>query len=258
MRQFVLAMACLTAVGFAPTCGYGQNYGPLYMQRSEPPIETSIPVPDKAAVAPMPAMAAMAKAEPAAPKPVQPRPIVRRMQRVAARPLTMPAPEVLVMMVRSALAAVQQANFTENYSVLHAMTTPALQTRVSAGQFGAAFANLRKQNIDLSPMLVMPPQFTAAPTLTPQGLLRLTGSFPSRPLQINFAIDYRPVDGFWLIDGLSVSAVQASTVQAARPEPVPQPLPTAGRVMDGHPIGLWDTNVNTLMFGPSVRWGAGL
>ena len=64
------------------------------------------------------------------------------------------------MMVRGALAGVNQANFTENYSVLHAMTAPALQARVSAAQFGKAFASLRKQNLDLSPVLVLAPQFT--------------------------------------------------------------------------------------------------
>jgi len=249
MRQFVLAMICAATVGFVPTCGYGQSYGALYAQRPEPPLEPSVPQ------AATPANTAMAKAEPApVQRAVAPRPIVRRPARVAAGPLSMPSPEGLVMMVRATIAAVHQANFTENYSVLHGMTTPALQSRVTANQFGAAFAGLRKQNLDLSPVLVMNPQFTATPALTPEGVLRVNGVFPSRPLQINFAIDYRPVDGFWLIESLSVSTAQAAVQTAAQPSAVPV-SPVSNRTTQTGPVGLWDSNVRTLMFGPSVRWG---
>lgn len=200
MRQFVVAMCCAAVVALSPTCCYSQSFGALGGNKREPPVEPSIPVPEKPATA-----------EPAAPKPAVQRPIVRRIHRAPVGPVTMPSAEVLVVMVRGALAAVNQANFTENYSVLHGMTTPALQARVSAGQFGKAFAGLRQQNLDLSPVLVMAPQFTATPALTPQGVLRVAGFFPSRPLQINFAIDYRAVDSYWLIEALSVTALQPNT-----------------------------------------------
>ena len=216
MRQFVLAICCAAAVGLLPTCGYGQSFGTLYAHRPEPPTEPSVPVAEKPAAA---------KAEPAAPKPAVRQKVVRRVAHGPVGPLTVPSTEALVMMVRGALAAVNQANFTGNYSVLHEMTVPALQTRVSASQFGKAFIGLRQQNLDLSPVLVLAPQFTTAPSLTPQGVLRLAGVFPSRPLQINFVIDYRAVDGFWLIEALSVSAVQANAtapqaVSATAPAPM--------------------------------------
>jgi hypothetical protein len=151
--------------------------------------------------------------KPLARAPVVPHEVVkhvklRRPGRGPTGPVTVPAADVLVMMVRGTLASVNHANFTENYSVLHEMTTPALQARVTAAQFGRAFADLRKQNLDLSPALVLNPQFTPTPSVTPQGALRLAGYFPSKPLQINFAIDYRPVDGFWLVDSLSVSTLR--------------------------------------------------
>ncbi len=232
MRQFVLAMCCAAVVGLVPTCGYSQSYGALYAQRREPPTEPSIPVAEKPATA---------KAEPAEPKPVVGQKVLRRVAHAPSGPVTMPSAEALVMMVRGVLAAVNQANFTENYSVLHGMTTPALQERVTVAQFGKAFAGLRQQNLDLSPVLVLAPQFTTAPVLTPQGALRLIGFFPSRPLQINFAINYRPVDGFWLIEALSVSAIRVA---------VPGASPAATSVF---PSGLWNASLSTLLFGPSVR-----
>lgn len=169
-------------------------------EQSPPPTELSIALP-ASQVATLPTV------QP--PKPVVRNIIVRRPRSIQSGPVNMPAADVLVMMVRAALTAVNQANFTENYSVLRGMTTPALQTRLSAEQLGRAFVDLRKQNLDLSPALVLAPEFTEMPRLTSAGALMLKGIFPSRPLRINFAIEYLPIDGFWMIDQFSVSASRA-------------------------------------------------
>lgn len=194
---------------------------------SPPPTEPSIALPAQPQVAALPA---------AQPKPVVRNIIVRRPRSIQSGPVNMPASDVLVMMVRAALTAVNQANFTENYSVLRGMTTPMLQTRLSAEQLGRAFVDLRKQNLDLSPALVLAPEFTEMPKLSSAGALTVKGIFPSKPLRINFAIEYLPIDGFWMIDQLSVSASRADAplvAQAASPEspapqpPVPQAAPAA-------------------------------
>lgn len=186
---------------------------------SPPPTEPSIALPAQPQVASLPVM------QPA--KPVVRNIIVRRPRSIQSGPVNMPAADVLVMMVRAALTAVNQANFTENYSVLRAMTTPQLQTRLSAEQLGKAFVDLRKQNLDLSPALVLAPEFTEMPKLTSAGALMLKGIFPSRPLRINFAIEYLPIDGFWMIDQLSVSASRADAPLVAQ-APAPQvPAPQA-------------------------------
>ncbi len=180
---------------------------------SPPPTELSIALP-----------AAPVVTVPKIEKPVVRNIIVRRPHGIQSGPVNMPAPDVLTMMVRAALTALNQANFTENYSVLRGMTTPALQTRMSAEQLGKAFANLRQQNLDLSPSLVLAPEFTEAPKLTSAGALMLKGIFPSRPLRINFTIDYLPIDGYWMIDQLSVSASRADEPALAA-APVAEPAP---------------------------------
>ncbi|MDP2297809.1 MAG: SPOR domain-containing protein [Pseudolabrys sp.] len=192
-------------------------------ERSPPPTELSIALPASQ-------VATLPNVQP--PKPVVRNIIVRRPRSIQSGPVNMPAADVLVMMVRAALTAVNQANFTENYSVLRGMTTPALQTRLSAEQLGRAFVDLRKQNLDLSPALVLAPEFTEMPRLTSAGALILKGIFPSRPLRINFAIEYLPIDGFWMIDQLSVSASRADAplpAQVAAPQ-VTGPQETAPRV----------------------------
>ena len=253
MRYFIVAI-CGGAAIFAPAMAQSQNAPqdtqPTFYQRPPPATEPSVVIAQNPATA-------NPKVEPpkpvVAPKPVVHPKIVRRPGKGSTGPVSIPSPEALVMMVRGALAGVSQANFTENYSVLHGMTTPALQARVSAVQFGKAFASLRKQQLDLSPVLVLLPQFTVAPAVTPQGVLKLVGFFPSRPLQINFDIEYRPMDGFWMIDGLSVSVQPTSTFaeRAAPAMPGPsapvQPAPAPVKSVD------WQPGLSALVFGPSLK-----
>jgi hypothetical protein len=260
MRYSILAICCAVAAVIGLDAAHAQTW-PYALQlpnkpisytqgREEPPTEASIPV----VAQPATVNPAVAAPQPAAPKPVVRHKIVRRPSNGPTGPVTMPATEALVMMLRSTLAGVNQANFTENYSVLHRMTTPALQARVTAAQFGKAFDSLRKQNLDLSPILVLPPEFTVAPALTPQGVLRLAGIFPSRPLQINFAIDYLPVDGAWMIDALSVSAVPAGTpapVANAAPVANPAPVATSATAAPTARAGTIQSAQPTLRFAPT-------
>ena len=234
MRNLILAICCAAAV--AIPSGYAHavslSFATLLPNGERPPAPTepSVVVPGAPAAAPA---APVKRVE--APKPAVRRKVVRRWDDASSGPLTMPSEDMLVMMVRAALAGVNQANFTENYSVLHDMTTPALQARVTAEQFGKAFADLRRQNLDLSPALVLSPKFTATPAFTPQGVLKLAGFFPSRPMQINFAIDYRAMGGVWLIDSLSVSALPAGdATQVANAAPS-APAATARTIENTQP-----------------------
>ena len=216
MKRIILTICCTAAIVVALGSIPSQaQWARKNAEMSPPPTEPSIAVPAQ------PQIASLTNVQPA--KPVVRNIIVRRPRSIQSGPVNMPSPDVLVMMVRAALTAVNQANFTENYSVLRGMTTPVLQTRVSAEQLGRAFVDLRKQNLDLSPALVLAPEFTEQPKLTSAGALMLKGIFPSRPLRINFAIEYLPIDGFWMIDQLSVSASRADAPlvgQAAAPEPM--------------------------------------
>jgi hypothetical protein len=224
MKRVILAIgyaAALTVTGGSVTAQAQAQwaYSRPNAERSPPPTEPSIALPAVPAVN-------VPKVDP--PKPVVRNVIVRRPHSIQSGPVNMPAPDVLVMMVRAALTAVNQANFTENYSVLRGMTTPALQARLSAEKLGQAFVGLRKQNLDLSPALVLAPDFTEAPKLTSAGGLMLKGIFPTRPLRINFAIDYLPIDGFWMIDQMSVSASRADAplvAVAAEPPAAAAPAP---------------------------------
>lgn len=132
----------------------------------------------------------------------------------AQQAIQVPPPEVLLILVRTTLAALNQANFTGNYTVLHGLGSPQLQAKNSAADLGNAFASLRSQGIDMSPVLVSTPQLTENAGFTPEGALRLAGFFPTTPLQIQFVMNFLPVNGRWRIDSLSVAAVPVQQVTA--------------------------------------------
>lgn len=149
---------------------------------------------------------------------------------MAAAPaqVTVPPPEVLLMLVRTTLIALNQANFTGNYAVLHGLGTPGLRSKTTPDKFGEAFKALRDSRVDLSPVLVLTPQLSEPPVMAPEGVMTLKGFFPTRPLQVNFAMAFQPVEGRWLIDGLSVATVpvdQVATVPAAPAPVAPAPKP---------------------------------
>jgi hypothetical protein len=140
-----------------------------------------------------------------------------------AEEVSAPTPDVLLMLVRTTLVALNQANFTGNYAVLHALGTPRLQAMSSPVQLGIAFTNLREQRIDLSRVLLLAPELTEPPNIAPDGTLRLVGVFRTSPVQVAFVTVFKPVAGIWRIDGLSVRTLPAPAPAASARTPIPVP-----------------------------------
>jgi len=156
----------------------------------------------------------------------------------AAKPETGPqnaAPQLdsvlLLMLVKSVVVAVQHANQTGNYSVLRDLGTPVFRERFDQARLTAIFANMRARGVNLSPAIVLAPTLSKKPEISPQGILNLTGAFPTQPLQIQFNLFFQQLDGIWRIEGLAVDAVPAQgQAQASMAQPqaqTPQPAPPA-------------------------------
>ena len=157
--------------------------------------------------------AAPAPAAPAATAPPATQPVAA----AAPKPnLPVPPRDIQILMVRTALIALDQANKTNNYAVLHALGAPVLQAQ-SPEQMSQTFAGLRAQNLDLAPTVVVNPDFVPAPAVSPQGILTLTGVFKTMPLGVKFNVAMQPVAGFWRLAGLSVGL--AGPTVAAAPKP---------------------------------------
>src|SRR5271165_5451888 len=61
-------------------------------------------------------------------------------------------------------------------------------------------------------------QLTLLPQIEPNGLMHMTGFFPSVPAQVKFDLAYAPVDGQWKLFGISVGLGQSGP---AAPAPAP-------------------------------------
>lgn len=140
-------------------------------------------------------------------------------------PFSPPTPDVLLMLVRTTLVALNQANFTGNYSVLRDLGTLQLQATNSQAQLAIEFTKLREQRLDLSRVLLLTPDLVESPGVYSDGTLRLAGLFQTSPVQISFTMAFRPVAGVWRIDGLLVRTLpapaSAATLASGRQIPMP-------------------------------------
>jgi hypothetical protein len=155
--------------------------------------------------------------------------------RTEAKPAQIDRNGVLIL-IRSTLLAVHDANVTGNYTVLRDLGAPGFQASNTAARLSEIFASLRSENLDLSGVAVLDPQLTLLPQIEANGLMRMTGFFPSVPMQVNFDLLFAPVGGKWRLFGISVGLGNSSPTapggpEAKAPETVPatapQPAPAA-------------------------------
>jgi len=150
----------------------------------------------------------------------------------AAKPAPKPAQidkNGVLILIRSSLLALDEANKTGNYTVLRDLGAPGFQTNTAA-RLSEIFASQRRDNLDLSGVAALEPQLTLLPQIESNGLMRLSGFFPSVPTQIKFELLYAPVHGQWRLFGLSVSV--ASSAPAA-PADTPAAAPAGGDAGSG-------------------------
>ncbi|MGY8660838.1 hypothetical protein Q3C01_00535 [Bradyrhizobium sp. UFLA05-109] len=143
----------------------------------------------------------------------------------AATPTQAPRVQIdrngVLILVRTALIALDQANKTGNYTVLRELGAPGFRVN-SAEQLSQIFARQRAEHLDLSGVVAIDPQLSLLPQIEANGLMRLAGFFPSVPSQIFFDLIYAPVEGQWRLFGISVS-IGSAVPAAPMPAPVNQP-----------------------------------
>ncbi|HEX8263128.1 MAG TPA: hypothetical protein VF547_09675 [Allosphingosinicella sp.] len=125
-----------------------------------------------------------------------------------------PDPIVVNKLVWSAMAALDQANQTGNYSVLRDLGAPSFQTNNSAATLGGIFQALRAQQVDLGYTLLVAPSFQFPPAIVQGGLLRVRGTFPLRPAAIGFDLLFQNISGQWRIFGIAVAPIVAQAPQS--------------------------------------------
>jgi hypothetical protein len=125
----------------------------------------------------------------------------------------------VLILIRSTLLALDDANKTGNYTVLRDLGAPGFLLGNTDARLDEIFAAERKGNLDLSGVAVLEPQLTVLPQIEANGMMRMAGFFPSVPTQVNFELLYAPVNRQWRLMGLSVSVGQTAPVAPAPPAP---------------------------------------
>jgi hypothetical protein len=146
-------------------------------------------------------------------------------------PQRMPTPAVpndngVLVLIQTTLIALNQANATSNYTVFRELGSSDFQTSNSTAKLAEIFADLRQKNIDMSAILLLRPKLLSKPMIDPQGMLRVTGFFPTYPFQVNFDLLFQPVEAQWRLFGISVGTSRAQPV-AIEPQPAPVQSPNA-------------------------------
>ena len=127
----------------------------------------------------------------------------------AAQAAAVPDPYQLSMMIYGALTALDQANATGNYTVLRALAAPAFQSLNSPDALADVFAKYRRAHVTLAPVVLFQPTLTADPKVGADGLLRLKGYFPTKPLRIGFELTFQNVEGAWRMIAMSILPSQS-------------------------------------------------
>ncbi|WP_246738207.1 hypothetical protein [Bradyrhizobium sp. CCBAU 051011] len=133
----------------------------------------------------------------------------------------------VLILIRSALLALDHANKTGNYTVLRDIGAPGFQSNTAA-RLGDIFVKLRNDNLDLSGVAVIEPQLNLLPQIEANGMMRMAGFFPSVPTQVNFDLLFAPVNGQWRLFGISVGVGSSAPVA---------PEPSAAKKLPATPNG---------------------
>jgi hypothetical protein len=147
------------------------------------------------------ALASTAGAAAPVPKPLATAPATPQLQ--------IPSAEAMTIMIRSSLVALNQANMTNNYTVLSAIGSPNFHQANPPERLAQIFQSFRANAIDLAPVTLLASQLTQAPRIE-AGRLRLIGVFPTQPLQVSYDLMFEPVAGQWRLFGLSVNLPNAA------------------------------------------------
>lgn len=124
---------------------------------------------------------------------------------VAAPTPVVPFPQAMIL-IRSSLSALQQANETGDYNVLYGLGAKGFQDANPPQKLGQTFAALRPYNINS--VLVLEPQFTQLPVLDKDGLLVMAGYFTNEGYRINFQLAYQAEGDHWKLFGISAGVQQ--------------------------------------------------
>lgn len=123
-----------------------------------------------------------------------------------AQQLAVPGEAALEILVKQTLLTFNDANLTGNYTVFHASLSDAFRRQFTVDQVRTAFREFHDQQIDLAGIIVNRFVLNRAAAVNASGVLEVDGRFDTRPLNINFVLQYFPAtNGEWKLASINVN-----------------------------------------------------
>lgn len=91
-----------------------------------------------------------------------------------------------------------------DFSRFRAATAEVFRQRNRPGALAETFSGFVQQGVNLSPVARTTPLLSPTPDITPDGVLRVAGHFPTRPSQVRFAYEFVQESGSWRLAGLAL------------------------------------------------------
>lgn len=123
---------------------------------------------------------------------------------------SVPDENTLARLVWSTMVALDNANRTENYSVLYRLGSPEFQQRNTPQQLAQSFTALRQNRVDVGRAILTTPSYYIPPQTLRDGSLRLRGGFDYRPNSIRFDLVFKNIGGGWTLSAISVVEMDAN------------------------------------------------
>ena len=149
-----------------------------------------------------------------------------------------------LLLVRTTLLTLNDANRSGNYTVLRDLGSLEFQARNSSADLALVFAEMRRSNLSLFSVMLLSPQLTTPPEIDADNHLRVSGYVPTSPQQIRFELVYESSTRQWKLLNINISttplvaakppdqeqkAGPKPPVQAAKPTAKPTTAPKAAQ-----------------------------
>jgi hypothetical protein len=108
-----------------------------------------------------------------------------------------PEPAMQEVLIKTTLLTFNDANVTQNYSVLHSKLSKQFRDQFSPERLKEVFKPFVEQKIDIDLIAAKPPIPAKAAEIDDRGVLSLTGHFDTKPSHVFYDLGYVMSDGEW-------------------------------------------------------------
>jgi len=126
-------------------------------------------------------------------------------QKPAASGDTVPETDALKKMATSTLLTFNQSVLKKDFNILYKDVARLWQDQTTPEELQKIFQVFIDKEVDIGGVADVDPVFSKASNIDKDGLLTLTGYYPTEPFQVNFELQYYFEGGQWKLIGINVN-----------------------------------------------------